>query len=160
MILYHGSNVIVEKPRLIAQNRFLDFGFGFYTTTNDDQAAEFARKVTEKRKKGRPVVNTYRVDEEKAFSECSSLRFTGADEAWLDFVSANRNGTYNGPQFDLIYGAVADDDVYRTLTLYMTGVISKNQAIEALKIKQLFDQLVFATEHSLEYIYFEGAKLL
>ena len=34
MILYHGSNVIVEQPKLIRQNRYLDFGFGFYTTTN------------------------------------------------------------------------------------------------------------------------------
>ena len=30
MIVYHGSNVVVSKPRLIEQNRFLDFGFGFY----------------------------------------------------------------------------------------------------------------------------------
>ena len=29
MILYHGSNVIVEQPKLIRQNRYLDFGFGF-----------------------------------------------------------------------------------------------------------------------------------
>ena len=34
MILYHGSNMIVENPKLIEQNRFLDFGYGFYTTTN------------------------------------------------------------------------------------------------------------------------------
>ena len=34
MILYHGSNLVVSKPKLIQQNRFLDFGFGFYTTTN------------------------------------------------------------------------------------------------------------------------------
>lgn len=34
MILYHGSNVVVSQPKLIPQNRFLDFGFGFYTTTN------------------------------------------------------------------------------------------------------------------------------
>ena len=27
MILYHGSNVIVEQPKLIRQNRYLDFGF-------------------------------------------------------------------------------------------------------------------------------------
>ena len=27
MILYHGSNVIVSEPKLIEQNRFLDFGF-------------------------------------------------------------------------------------------------------------------------------------
>lgn len=27
MILYHGSNVILDKPRLIDQNRTLDFGY-------------------------------------------------------------------------------------------------------------------------------------
>lgn len=50
MILYHGSNVTVEKPVLVKQNRFLDFGFGFYTTTNKEQAKDFAVKVTDKRK--------------------------------------------------------------------------------------------------------------
>lgn len=44
MILYHGSNMIVEEPKLIEQNRFLDFGFGFYTTTNKAQAENFAKK--------------------------------------------------------------------------------------------------------------------
>ena len=57
MILYHGSNVVVSKPRLIHQNRFLDFGFGFYTTTNKMQAI--------------------------AFAECSLLRFDAPNEAWL-----------------------------------------------------------------------------
>ena len=51
MILYHGSNVTVEHPKLIKQNRYLDFGFGFYTTTNREQAVNFARKVAERRKK-------------------------------------------------------------------------------------------------------------
>ena len=44
MILYHGSNITVDHPRLIKQNRYLDFGFGFYTTTNRDQAVNFASK--------------------------------------------------------------------------------------------------------------------
>ena len=44
MFLYHGSNMKVEQPRLIEQNRFLDFGFGFYTTTNRLQAESFAKK--------------------------------------------------------------------------------------------------------------------
>lgn len=51
MILYHGSNVIVEHPKLVKQNRFLDFGFGFYTTTNREQAENFALKVAERRKR-------------------------------------------------------------------------------------------------------------
>ena len=160
MILYHGSNVIVELPKLIRQNRYLDFGFGFYTTTNRDQAVNFAQKVTDRRKTGAATLNIYSVEEAVAFKECSLLRFDSPDEAWLDFVAENRQGTYQGQQHDLIYGAVANDDVYRTITLYMTGVLDKEQTLAALKIRKLFNQLVFATEKSLQYLHFEGRELV
>lgn len=137
------SNMTVEKPRLIKQNRYLDFGFGFYTTTNRDQAVNFAQKVTERRKTGKATLNIYSVDENIAFEECSLLRFDNPDEIWLDFVAENRQGTYQEKQYDLIYGAVANDDVYRTITLYMTGVLDKAQTLMALKIRKLFNQLVF-----------------
>jgi hypothetical protein len=158
MILYHGSNVVVQHPKLVKQNRFLDFGFGFYTTTNREQAENFARKVVEHRKNGRATLNIYQIDEETAFQECSLLKFDKPDEQWLDFVAANRQGLYQGKQYDLIYGAVANDDVYRTITLYMTGVLSKQQAFEALKVRKLFNQLVFATEQALTYLHFEGSE--
>ena len=90
MILYHGSNVTVEHPKLIKQNRYLDFGFGFYTTTNREQAVNFARKVAERRKTGEATLNIYSVDETVAFEECSLLKFDSSDEKWLDFVAANR----------------------------------------------------------------------
>ena len=32
--VYHGSNVEVREPRIIKPSRTLDFGNGFYTTTN------------------------------------------------------------------------------------------------------------------------------
>jgi len=38
MILYHGSTEIVENPRIITGAKFLDFGYGFYTTTSKEQA--------------------------------------------------------------------------------------------------------------------------
>lgn len=60
------------------------------------------------------------------------------NEAWLDFVAANRQGNYVGKQHDMIYGAVANDDVYRTITLYLTGILNKEQILEALKIRKLF----------------------
>ncbi len=63
MILYHGSNVTVEHPKLIRQNRYLDFGFGFYTTTNRAQAVNFAQRVTRRRKTGAATLNIYSVDE-------------------------------------------------------------------------------------------------
>lgn len=152
MILYHGSNLTVEHPRLVPQNRFLDFGPGFYTTTNLAQAEDFALKVTRKRKTGVATVNVYKIDEDKAFAACQILKFNGPDGQWLDFIAENRNGIYQGPGYDMVYGPVANDDVYRTLTLYMTGVLSRGQALEALKIRKLFNQLVFATEHALGYL--------
>ena len=93
MILYHGSNVIVDQPKLIRQNRYLDFGFGFYTTTNREQAVNFAQKVTDRRKMGEATLNIYSVNEAVAFQECKVLQFDSPDEAWLDFVAANRHGT-------------------------------------------------------------------
>lgn len=160
MVLYHGSNVVVERPQLIRQNRFLDFGFGFYTTTNRNQAVSFAAKVAERRKSGAATLNIYRIDEETAFTECSLLRFESPDEKWLDFVTANRTGTYKGKKYDLVYGAVANDDVYRTITLYMTGILTKEQTLEALKIRKLFNQLVFITENAINYLQFEGSEMV
>ncbi|HAP21959.1 MAG TPA: hypothetical protein DCR27_11860 [Lachnospiraceae bacterium] len=156
MILYHGSNIIVSEPKLIPQNRFLDFGFGFYTTTNKMQAIGFAEKVTQRRREGKKEVSIYEIDEEQAFSECSLLQFELADEAWLDFVSSNRAGTYQGPAYDFIFGPVANDDVYTTFTLYTSGVLSKEQTLEALKIKKLYNQLVLTSEKALHFLTFKG----
>ena len=98
MILYHGSNVTVDKPRLIKQNRFLDFGFGFYTTTNREQAVNFALKMANRRKFGSASLNIYELDEKIAFASCDLLKFESPNEAWLDFVAANRQGNYPGKQ--------------------------------------------------------------
>lgn len=156
MILYHGSNVIVSKPKLIPQNRFLDFGFGFYTTTNKTQAIGFADKVTKRRKDGEKAVSIYKIDEARAFEECSVLRFDSANEAWLDFVLENRSGNYTGESYDFIFGPVANDDVYTTFTLYSAGVLTKEQTLEALKIKKLYNQLVLSSEKALSYLKFIG----
>lgn len=157
MILYHGSNVVVSTPKLIRQNRFLDFGFGFYTTTNKEQAIAFADKVYKRRREGTKVVNIYQLDEQSAFAECSVLRFDLPDESWLDFVSENRSGSYKGEEYDFIYGPVANDDVYTTFTLYNAGAFTKEQTLDALKIKKLYNQLVLTSEKALEYLHFVGA---
>ena len=153
MILYHGSNIVVENPRLIEQNRFLDFGYGFYTTTNKSQAESFAKKVVVRRG-GTPTVNIYEIDDNIGEELLKIKRFSAPDEEWLNFVSANRNGTYDGEHFDLIIGAVANDDFYRTLQVYSAGLLTKKQALEALKIKKLFDQYVFATNKAIKLLKF------
>ncbi len=154
MILYHGSNMSVEQPKLLVQNRFLDFGSGFYTTENKEQAIGFANKVYRRRQEGSPTVSIYEMDESAAFSSCNLLRFTEPDETWLDFVYMHRTGTYSGKPYELIYGPVADDDVYETFMLYSTGTLTKEDTLKRLKIKRLFNQLVFSSERAISFLKF------
>ena len=156
MILYQGSNVVVSEPKLIRQDRFLDFGFGFYTTTSKTQAAGFAEKVYRRRKFGAPFVNIYEIDENIAFAECSLLRFDEPDEAWLDFVSDNRSGNCKDTRCDFIFGPVANDDVYTVFALYNSGLYTKEETLKALKIKKLYDQLVLTTEKATAFLKFIG----
>lgn len=153
MLLYHGSNVSVKEPKIMVTNRFLDFGSGFYTTTNYEQSLNFARKVTSRRKNGIPSVNIYNFDETK-IKKLSVLNFESANENWLDFVSANRTGQKISSNYDLIIGPVANDDVYQTFTLYSNGIYTKEQTIEVLKIKKLYNQYVFKTDNAISCISF------
>ena len=38
MVLYHGSNIEVKEPKIIKSKRLLDFGTGFYLTSDYEQA--------------------------------------------------------------------------------------------------------------------------
>ncbi len=154
MLLYHGSNTLVKEPKIIKSNRFLDFGEGFYTTSNYEQAENFAQKVSSRRKEGPAVVNVYEFDE-KNIKDLSVLKFDIANEKWLDFVSDNRNGKVFPDNYDLITGPVANDDVYQTFTLYLTGIYTKQQAIDVLKVKKLYNQYVFKNDTALSKIIFK-----
>ena len=160
MIVYHGSNVEVKQPQILTPNRALDFGAGFYTTLNRDQATDFANKVFLRLGVGNPVLNTYEIDEQMAFPLCSVLRFDAPNDAWLDFVADNRMGVYSGPEYDLVFGPVANDDVYETLQLYVNGAISREYTMERLKVKELFNQLVFKTDRALAFLRFVRSEVV
>ena len=49
MILYHGSNIAVEKPKILQSDRRLDFGTGFYLTSSYEQA-ESSHRMTSMKK--------------------------------------------------------------------------------------------------------------
>lgn len=157
MILYHGSNMIVDKPRLIKKNRTLDFGYGFYTTLNKEQAISFAHKVAERKESGSPCVSIYEVAELAELSKkCKVLILTEPDDKWLDFVYANRNGVYSGPEYDIVYGPVANDTIYRTFVAYEAGILSKNETIARLKVKKLYNQMTFTSEKALNILKYIG----
>ncbi|MCD8361679.1 MAG: DUF3990 domain-containing protein [Lachnospiraceae bacterium] len=147
----------MEQPRLVKQNRTLDFGYGFYTTTNPSQAASFAGKVTERRETGIPCVSTYETAEIKELrKKLNILVFQEADEKWLEFVFTNRNASYTGDTYDIIFGPVANDTIYRTFVAYEEGILTKKETIARLKVRKLYNQMVFATERSLKELVYKG----
>lgn len=110
-----------------------------------------------RKKCGRSTVNIYELDE-SIFEKVNVLKFESADEAWLDFVSDNRSGIDRTAGYDLICGPVANDDVYQTFILYSTGVYTKEQTIEALKIKKLYNQYVFKADRALSFLTFKEVE--
>ena len=159
MHVYHGSDVIVKQPDLKHSVRALDFGTGFYTTTNEKQAIQFAHKVYERTLRRELVpqgyfVSVYSINHAMMQQHLSILTFQNPDENWFDFVMANRKSTYDGKPYDVIYGPVANDTVYRALLGYETGLYTKAQTIEQLAVRKLFNQITFATEKALSFLQF------
>ena len=53
--------------------------------------------------------------------------------AWLQFVVRNRRGETLGNTFDMHIGPVADDNVYRSIRLFETGVLDADETVNRLK---------------------------
>lgn len=156
MILYHGSTQIVRDPRILKPNRTLDYGVGFYTTTSEQQARDWAlRRINGDE---RAFVNVYEFDESSA-ATLKRLNFSNPpEEDWVDFVYANRNQRSFTHDYDLVYGPVANDRVYAAFALYEQGLLNKQELIRELKTYTLIDQLVFHTETALLSLHFIQAK--
>lgn len=91
MFVYHGSDTLVQNPVIIKSERALDFGIGFYTTTNKEQAVSFS-----------------------------------------------------------------NDTVFKTFLAYQNGILSEKETLKRLKIRNLYNQLVFTNEEALKCLLFHG----
>lgn len=151
--LYHGSTMSVRKPSLRPGRANADFGKGFYTTSNQEQAERWAHIKQEREETQRAVVSIYEFDETLLDSpELNIRRFTGADEAWLYFVTDCRKS--RGHNFDLVQGPVANDKVFTTVNLFESGVLSAEAAILQLRAYKTYDQLSFHTERVIKALKF------
>jgi hypothetical protein len=154
MLLYHGSNVAVAKPQLLAQTRGLDFGAGFYLTTNEKQAVRFSDIVVKRRKYGIPIVSVYEFEMETAEKTLAIHKFESANVEWLSFVTDNRLKIYQGESFDIVIGAVANDTVMPAIQAYLGGFINVEAALITLKTSKLVDQICLKSERALDLLHF------
>jgi hypothetical protein len=153
MKLYHGSTVAVRKPSLRPGRPNADFGKGFYTTSNWEQAVRWAHIKQEREKSQRAIVSVYEFDETLLNSpDWNIRRFLGADEPWLLFVANCRKSRNH--DFDLVEGPVANDKVFTTVNLFESGVLSAEAAIMQLKAYKTYDQLSFHSERVINSLHF------
>lgn len=159
MKLYHGSNTEVQHPYIRPNLRALDFGAGFYLTSNEQQAIKWAKVVTRRRRKGSPCLNRYDFDTTK-ISTINVLRFKTANAEWLDFVVGNRKALIVENPYDLVIGPVANDSTLPVIDDYMGGVYTREEAVKRLLPQNLTDQYAFLSEKALELLAFERSELL
>lgn len=144
MILFHGSNVEVLRPSLGHARRPLDFGKGFYLTSDFDQAARWAQLRAERTGAGSPVVTSYNVDASK-YADLDVREFPAADVEWLRYVASNRRGA-SCDDWDVVSGPVANDRTIWVINGYMQGRFDEDIALRLLLPQNLTDQYAFKTK--------------
>ena len=159
MKLYHGSYIEVKNPKIFSNSRSGDFGRGFYTTSNLEQARRWApiRAMQENQSSG--VVTVFDVpDHLFAHPELQIKSFENADDVWLDFVLANRKAVDFEHEFDLVHGPVANDRVYVCLNMLEDGLADRETVIKKLKTYVLADQILFHTAKSLLFLEYAATE--
>lgn len=148
MIVYHGSNTIVDHPDIDHSFRDLDFGRGFYVTTIREQAERWARRKSNFAKGWKPVLNEYELLTDK---DGLNIRNFGDDlDNWIDFVCKCRDGSQEYKEYDIIIGKVANDKVFRVVDLYHSGIWDKERALKEIRVYTGYDQIVFITHQAID----------
>ena len=159
MKLYHGSTVTVKRPNIQKGRKATDFGKGFYTTTNFEQAKKWALLKRNREQGNKAVVSVYEIPDNILDGDFTVRHFAGATKEWLDFVVNNRRGK-STEEYELVMGPVANDQLYATIRLYEQGIITADAAIEMLKTHKLFNQLSFHTERVVSLLRFVEAVII
>ena len=156
MLVYHGSVVEIQVPRIIKSERGRDFGFAFYTTDLEQQAKRWAfrKAMLSERIEQKPseaIVNVY----EYLPSENLKLKeFHEANEEWLDLVVRCRSDPSYSHGYDIVIGKIANDNVGETVDYVLKGIMRKEDAVQRLKFSQINNQIAFCSERSLHALHF------
>ena len=154
MKVYHGSLNQVKKPTIERGRPSTDFGKGFYTTTNFEQAKRWAlNKQKTEGGKTKAFVSTYEIDETLLNEEKFNIKkFDAPDAEWLSFVVDCRRAVTH--TYDIVFGAVANDRIYTTITLYESQILTAEETVARLKVNDYYNQISFHTDIAIKELHF------
>lgn len=170
MIVYHGSDHILELPVFHGGKPYNDYGSGFYMTESLELAKEWAcAKNTD------GFANRYELN-------LDGLRILNLNSPeynilnWLAVLTKHRSYWQNGSiaeeaknflqanfyvdisSYDIIIGYRADDSYFSFAQDFVAGTISLRKLSEAMHLGKLGEQIVLKSERSYQHIHFLDAE--
>ncbi|MDR0865210.1 MAG: DUF3990 domain-containing protein [Candidatus Symbiothrix sp.] len=143
MEIYHGGYCSIETPKIIEGKYTKDFGTGFYCTGIKEQAERWAKRYDT------PTISFYNF---QMANNLNILHFIEMTDEWLEFIVNCRNGVKHN--YDIVIGAMANDQIYNYISDYISGVITKEQFWVLAKFKHPTHQINLCTKDALKCIEF------
>lgn len=166
LILYHGSQNIIEKPAFGKGKAYNDYGRGFYCTEHIELAKEWA--CTEGTD---GYANKYEIETDGlSVLNLSSDKYTILN--WLAMLMVHRKGRLSTPVakrgrdylienflpdfkgYDAIIGYRADDSYFSFARSFVMNTISLKQLGNAMRLGKLGEQFVLKSEKAFDAIRF------
>lgn len=167
IIIYHGSEKIIEQPTFGAGSPRNDYGRGFYCTESEELAKEWACS-----KNNNGFANKYELNTEGlSILNLNSKEYNILN--WLAVLTSNRtywensaisetakdylrqNFMVDTSGYDIITGYRADDSYFSFAQDFVSGTISYQKLSEAMRLGKLGEQIVLMSEkafHSIKFI--------
>lgn len=163
IILYHGTTADFKVIDLKHCKDKKDFGKGFYTTTDINQAVTLAKRMQMQQflngnTYAKAYVYSVKIDTTK-LTGFNQHRFQTASIAWLDYIIENRYYNFDSKSdFDIVIGKVADAQTRRLINNFITDFgknatnAQKQQLIKKLQPDNLIDQHCFKSDAVINFL--------
>ena len=149
MTVYHGGYEPASDPEIRIGRNTKDFGAGFYCTIIKEQAERWARRYNSK------IVSIYDV---RLNSDLKIKDFKEMSEEWLNFIVDCRSGKPH--DYDIVIGAMVDDQIYNFISDFMNGVITRKQFWVLAQFKYPTHQINFCSEVALKCLEYRGYEVV
>lgn len=143
-----GVRVLKVRNPEVGKTRYAkDFSWGFYCTSNYEQAARWSKKG-----RSRGIVNVFEYTESPMLN---IKKFPEMSDEWLDFIAICRSGKHH--DYDIVEGPMADDTIWNYVNDFLSGDISREAFWALAKFKHPTHQISFHTEVALKCLSFKEA---
>lgn len=171
LVIYHGSQQIVEVPKFGVGKTYNDYGQGFYCTESIELAKEWACPI-----KNDGYLNKYVLH----FEGLNVMHLTNGEYNilnWLAILLKNRKFDITSPvgnsarefilerflpntdNIDVMIGYRADDSYFSFAEDFVNNVISLRDLERAMQLGSLGEQIVLLSERSFKQIEFVGQEI-